>query len=434
MAQLNTSIRRVLVKHYVINVLECGGLPSFRKPMVVTLAEITSVFSGFTSLLPPLPDGGSYAPDTEFVVWLTTPNSKNVESSIHGSLYPMAKPKPEWEADARSNANFAGPSSSCWSPFVLVEALTNNPIQLLGLAPNSTEKVIKVRILKALRNASWNVRRMLLLIPMFKFIQSYVVQPAFKYFNEDRIKPALGTRYDNIVIMEGMDDLTISTTDMITAYIDYIKSPDGGTYVPLLKLFHGAYDRFPGYQAHTFDSSNKTTYSQVISNGRTRQRGESPQPSPGGSAIGANGMFNAGAAARSVVSPGKPGAPKSMRGYVDVVSKSKAAAAALASAAGGTPNPVGGGTPTMFGATTGLSNSSMTATPGSGPGPTGSMPPGSMPPGSMAPGSGPPGSMPPGFAGFPGFSPYQAPYMPHPGYNPYMVHPSFNPWATPPTQ
>lgn len=446
MAKLEPSIRGALAQYYVGNVLNCGGLPSFRKAMVVTLAEITAVFPGFPSLLPPLPDGGTYAPDIEFVVWLTTPNSKAGEAYIHGSLFPMAKPRSEWETDARNGSAFTSPSSTCWTPFVLMDALINNPIQLLGLRPNSSEAVVKVRVSKALRNATWPVRRMLLLIPMYRFIQSYVVQPAFKHFNEDRLKHHLGGRYDNITVLEGLD-FTVSTTDMIVAYCAYIKDPDGGTYVPLLKQFHGAYDRYPGYQAHSFDSGNKATYFNIINNPRKNPR-DSPLATPGYSTPGSNpaliAMFGAGAAARSVVSPGKPGTSKSMRGYVDVVNKGKVAAAALTS--GGTPNPAASGTPAGTG---GSSSAAAPAAGATGPPANGSMAtpinpgavgvsPGPAAPGAMGPGF--PGPMGPGFPGFPGFSPYQGAYMAHPGYNPMACPPPYqgpymaHPWATPPTQ
>lgn len=417
------SVLFALATHYVKNSLSAGSLPCSKKPLLVSLASLLAVFPGILSLLPSPPDGLSdYPPGFKFVAWLASPASKRDSNSMAGAFFPMCKPYDDWVAYARAGGK-SDPSTSAhlWSPITLVHAMVNNPAKVMGLPDGTSKTSAALKLCNALRKADWNIKRFVLLAPMYLFIQNHIVEPAFRYYESSDIAAALARRHTAIVLVGKCKEVTIDTTKFILAYHTFVINPRvKENYHGLLRLFCGSIDRFPGYQCHQWNEHNRPVFlERVESDTPAARRPTDPQPSAEHSPAAAA----AGSSARQQQSPGNPGVSKVPR-YVDAARPkvvptalfgTPAAAAAPAAVPAAAPSPAvpGGFVP---------------PTPAYGAGYPPAMPaaPGVTPPGYPAAGHGFPGygGMPyPGFPGFPGYPGYpwppqhQAPGAP-PAYPP----------------
>lgn len=321
LAKINMpTILVTLVTHYIRNSLTAGNLPCAKKPMVIDLTTLVRVFPGILSFLPPPPDGATeYPDDYKYVVWLASPQSKNDPQLYAGSFMPMCKPYDDWRSfaladGAKSGARIDTTSAHLWCPVPFVNAMLNDPVKVMGMPESTSKAVASMRLAQALRKSPWIVKRFVLLVPMYTFLQTHVVEPAFKHIASTNIKAAVGSDYSSIVPIPKVSEETVDTTDRIAAYHAFAANPrESGTYAPLMRALCGAVDRFPGYQAHSYGEDNRPRFDEVIPTASPSDPGSlRTRTSPT-----ARGLPpSAGSSARTVVSPGNPGTSKTPR-YVD---------------------------------------------------------------------------------------------------------------------
>lgn len=321
------TVLTALAAFYVKNTLTAGSLPSAKKPMLITLAALLAVFPGILDFLPPPPDGeDSYPADFQFVAWLSSPQSRNDPALYSGAFIPLCKPYDDWKAFAAGGGvGNSDPSSGArlWSPIPFVNAMISNPAKLMGLPEGTSRAAASSRVCQALRKAPWSIRRLVLLVPMYMFLQTHVVEPAFKYYTSTDIKGALRNAYTAIVPLDGARDTAVDVTDHIVNYHGFIMNPKGkGKYAPLMRGLCGAIDRFPGFQAHTWGEDNRPRflekYACEAAPPEPRDAADPSAAGPSGvtSSPSGRGQASAGSSARTTVSPGNPGGPKAPR-YVD---------------------------------------------------------------------------------------------------------------------
>eukprot|EP00775_Hariotina_reticulata_P000232 gene232-436_t len=333
-SQLNSNDTITAVaKHYIANLLSCGGFPTYKKPMVVTLCAILLVFPGFLAFLPTRTTGERWPDEQMFAVWAGAPVSK--ADAAYGAFMPYAKPYEEWKAMVTTgyNANEYDPASAAhmWSPITIYRAMLDQPAKLLGLVNPSALKV-RVSLGNAIRKADWSVRRLLLLVPFYLFLQLNVVAVAFQLKGHPDPRAKLGNQCNNLYPIT-RSNTSVNVTEHVLAYTSYLDNPGSKThYVSLVKKFNDAVDKHPHYQAHTFDSKNRATFLELIKAPLkpkdTFGSNATTSPSKTDPAVG----ISAGASARAIVSPGKPGASKAFKSFADVTR-----GAAVASTFVGTP-------------------------------------------------------------------------------------------------
>lgn len=362
----------------------------------------------------------TYPADFQFVAWMTSAQSRNDPALYSGAFIPLCKPYEDWKAFASAGGiGNSDPSSGArvWSPIPFVNAMISNPAKLMGLPEGTSKAAAAARVCQALRKAPWSIRRLVLLVPMYMFLQTYVVEPAFKYYTSTDIKGALRNAYTAIVPLDGARDTTVDVTDHIVNYHGFIMNPKGkGKYAPLMRGLCGAIDRFPGFQ--TWGEDNRPRFLEKYeceaspleprdAAGPSAAGPSSSGPSGVRSSPSGRGLASAGSSARTTVSLGNPGGPKAPC-YVDA-----ARGRVVPTALFNTPGP-----------------SSVAAQPRPTPGPGESAPqPGMAPPPPVPYGYGfPPAT--PGFPpGAPGFHPGYHQPPPYGGYPPYH-YPSY-PWPPP---
>lgn len=255
----------------------------------------------------------------------------------HTSMIPPATLQACAEADGdRTGAKDS--SSAVWCPIPFVSAMLSNPGKVMDLPEGTSKVAAAARLCQALRKADWSVKRFILLVPMYAFLQTNVVEPAFKFINTGDIKAAIRSTYSSLTAIVGVPEL-IDTTTLITLYHAFLCNPRGsGTYAPLMRALAGAIDRFAGHQTHTWGEDNRPRFQEVIASTTTPlPTGSGPKPSASArsSPPPRGPPTSAGSSARTVVSPGNPGPPKAR--YVDAL-RSRVVPSALF----GNPGPAAG--------------------------------------------------------------------------------------------
>lgn len=336
------STMEAIGKFYIANMLNSGGFPSYKKPMIITLAALLVTFPGILCFLPPQASGQPWPEDARFAVWIAAPTSKP-ESAL-GAFMPYAKPYDDWKSMAKNgyNPSTYDPSSAVhmWSPIILAKAILDEPAKLLGLV-NPSKLKTQIAMGSAIRKADWNVRRLLLLIPFYVFLQTYVVKVAFNLKDHADPRKRLGSKSANIPAMASTPDITVNVTEHVLDYTTYIQDPQKN-YVNLVKRFTQAHDKWSGYQGHTFDGNNRATYLELFKplkntaiDSQEAPTRSTPHGTSTSSLAATPSSSSAGATARSTLSPGKPGPSKTFRPYVDVT-KGRTVASTLAAHAGTT--------------------------------------------------------------------------------------------------
>lgn len=117
----------------------------------------------------------------------------------------------------------------------------------------------------------------------------------------------------------------LSAAFKLTAYATWLAT-DNTSYGPILKLMSGMFDKTMGHQPHRVDGSNRIQFLPVVATRGPQERRSSAadhtpyrgiNPAVPGAASPQRLAASAGATARALTSPSKPGDPKAPR-YVDV--------------------------------------------------------------------------------------------------------------------
>jgi hypothetical protein len=244
------------------------------------------------------------------VAWYSVPQSKDDPTTKAKAFFPLCKPYQDWKDSAASNQ----PSNPefMWTPLTLFDAMLRAPAKLMDLPAGTHPAMAKPKLLKALRDAHPAVRHLLLMPAHYGALQAYVVATTFKLPKTPSVNLIPG-RCKKFAPVQKLPSITINFSDIITAYHAYILNPTGsGMYPRMMRAISQGIDKHSGYQAHTYTATNtlKMSADRISTNPEARKRSDDSNPQ------------SAGATARAVVSPGRPGAPKSLR-YIVIVSPSQ---------------------------------------------------------------------------------------------------------------
>jgi hypothetical protein len=181
-------------------------------------------------------------------------------------------------------------------------------------------------VAKQLRAAPWSVKRLLNYILSYKFLQDNVVQPAFhikaqKLTTLDEIRRYISDRYAAVpVLPQSLPNITVDLTQHVLTYATWLAT-DNNSYGPIINVMSNMFDKAIGFQPHRVDSNNRIEFMPVVSKPSGPRRSAAAEETPLRINLGFSSpqrtLASAGAAARAMTSPSKPGQPKAPR-YVDV--------------------------------------------------------------------------------------------------------------------
>lgn len=320
LAQVNQS--------YISPTFTMRYFPNLKKPMVVSLASLLVVLPGAIHFLPDPPKGASYEVGHKFVAWLSAPSQTTNPADYGGAFFPHCKPHSDWlSAMANGGRTEIHTNRNIWSPIALTAAMESDPVALMGMPEGTKRSVAILQLAKNIKAAMHNdptVFRLLLLVPLYKFLQDYVVKAAVDLKNKAApLSDAMVRRFKaiNPWASDATNvDASIDTTAHVKAYHAFVSSPTGPQYAELMSTMGAGVDKQSGYQAHTYGEDYRPIFNRPVTPHVQLDGPAAPPAAPAAAPPGspARPTAAAGATSRLQGSPGAPGQPKARRTWVDV--------------------------------------------------------------------------------------------------------------------